>query len=55
MTVKELKEKLHEYDDDLRVFVDGYESGADDIHRFIGANFVINIMINDINLAIMKY
>ena len=29
LTVKELREKLAEYPDDMEVFVDGYEGGVD--------------------------
>ncbi len=31
LTVKELREKLAEYPDDMEVFVDGYEGGVDSL------------------------
>lgn len=43
MTIKELKEKINSYPDDLRVLVDGYEGGFSEISEVKKTKVKLNI------------
>lgn len=43
MTIKELKEKLNSYPDNLRVLVDGYESGFSEISEIKKIKVKLNV------------
>ena len=43
MTIKELKEKINSYPDDLRVLVDGYEGGFSEISEVKKTKVKLNV------------
>lgn len=47
MIVKELKEKLSKYPDDMSIVIDGYEGGVDDMDRIKEVEIVRNVRHSD--------